>query len=764
MTLKHISVALFACLLLLSGPALIAGRGTAGTGTNSPASPGPAKSGSIRAGFARQSITPELPMWMTGYAARQKPADGTIHELWAKALALQDSSGSRVVIVTVDLLGLSHEIVEQVAARVNTLYGIKRSQLFLNSSHTHSGPLIWPCLDVIYELAPEDQQRVSQYGHTLTDELVKVVGAALAGLHPAILSSGHGQGDFAINRRNAIHPNGPTDQDLPVLKIAAPDGRLEVVLFGYACHNTTIQDDVLQFNGDYAGFAQLEVEKNNPGAMAMFMLGCAGDQNPAPRGTVELARIHGKSLADSVQQVLGRTMKPVSAPIRTDAVTIDLAFRSFDLENYRKDITGPNKFLQRRAKLMLEAYNKGWVVKNLPYPVQVVRFNKDLAILGLSDEVVVDYSLRAKKEFAGENLFVAGYSSEVQCYIPSKRILSEGGYEPEESMIYYAFPGPFADDVEERVDGAIRKLMKNVGAKLTAPAAPSAAAPAPPAASPAASPVSAADLRRDKIRGALGTYAFPPRFKDGRVNARLLISQLKELHANTYHWLAWGRANDLAALTAFLPLAREAGIKVWVTLVPQSESPPYQKDFSEPYRLDFKKWAVGLATLSLKETNLVAWSIDDFVHNLNFLTPEYVKDFLDAARAVNPGLAFVPCSYFEQITPTFVAAYGPLLDGILFPYRNESVSANLQDASHVSSEIATLRSMFAPGFPIFLDIYATAHSSLGDSTPEYVRTALAAGRQSADGVLIYCHQDPVRYPEKYKTIQEGFSTQPKSAF
>ena len=96
---------------------------------------------------------------------------------------------------------------------------------------------------------------------------------------------------------------------------------------------------------------------------------------------------------------------------------------------------------------------------------QAVRFGNDLTILALSGEVVVDYSLKTKKEFAGENLFVAGYCNEVTCYIPSKRVLQEGGYEADESMLYYGLPGPFADDVEERIFKTIRQVLKNTGVK-----------------------------------------------------------------------------------------------------------------------------------------------------------------------------------------------------------------------------------------------------------------------------------------------------------
>lgn len=701
----------------------------------------------LKAGVSRVDITPALPMWMTGYAGRDTPATGIIHPIWAKALALEEDPNSRIIIVTTDLLGLSHEVSENVFNRIREKYGIRRSQLLLNSSHTHSGPMIWPCLDVIYDFAAADQRLVSAYSEQLTDNLVKVIEAAIADLSPAFLFSGHGQVDFAINRRNAIHPNGPVDHDVPVLKVTGPEGRLRAVLFGYACHNTTLVSDNTLINGDYAGFAQIEIEKNNPGATALFLMGCAGDQNPEPRGTEAYARQHGQTLGREVQRVLAGPLKAVNAPIRTDYSRVFLAYRPFDLKACEKDITGTNKFLQRRAKLMIEAYNKGWSVDKLAYPIQAVRFNKDFTILGLSDEVVVDYSMAMKREYAGENLYVAGYCSEVTCYIPSRRVLHEGGYEPDESMIYYGMPGPFADDVEARIHTTIRQVMKNVGARAVA-----------------GSPEGMDTLsyvRTQNLRGTRGTYAFPPRLPDGNIDPKRLIAELKDLHANTYHWLAWGKTSDLEAFKKFLPLARQAGIRVWITLVPPSESPPLARDFSEPYRLDCEKWAVELARLSLKEPELVAWSIDDFVHNLSLFTPDYLKKLLTAARAVNPRLAFVPCAYFEQVTPAFAYTYGPLIDGILFPYRDESVVANLGDAGNAAAEINSLRSLFAPGFPVFLDVYATAHSSLGDSSPEYVREVLAAGRESADGVMIYCHQDPRKFPEKYRVIREAFAVTDK---
>ena len=259
------------------------------------------------------------------------------------------------------------------------------------------------------------------------------------------------------------------------------------------------------------------------------------------------------------------------------------------------------------------------------------------------------------------------------------------------------------------------------------------------------------------LREMLGTYANPPRIENGRVDMKRLLSELKDIHANTYHWLIYQNPNDWDDLKEFLPLARKAKLMVWVTLVPPTESKPIAKYSSEPFGLDYQRWAVEIAKLSLAEPNLLVWSIDDFAHNLKVYTPEYVAKMRQATHDINPKLAFIPCCYFKQVTPTFVEKYGSLLDGILFPYRAESVVANLVNATQVENEIATLRKLFgSPDFPIVLDIYATAHSTLGASTPEYVKEVLTAGRKCADGVLIYCHQDPIKSAAKYKVIKKGF--------
>lgn len=255
----------------------------------------------------------------------------------------------------------------------------------------------------------------------------------------------------------------------------------------------------------------------------------------------------------------------------------------------------------------------------------------------------------------------------------------------------------------------------------------------------------------------LGTYATPPRINNKNVDITKLITELKELNVNTYNWLIWQHTSDWEDLKLFLPEAAKHHIKVWVTVVPPSESKPKAKWNSEPFGMDYIKWAREIAKLSLQYKNLIAWSIDDFAHNLNTYTPEYLQQMLSAASNINAGLQFIPCLYYRQINESFANKYGALLSGILFPYRAESKGANLQDATAVKNEIENIRKLFKKGLPVYIDVYLTAHSRLGASTPQYVHDVMVEGKKYADGVLIYTHPNPVTNAEKYKVVKEGFA-------
>jgi Neutral/alkaline non-lysosomal ceramidase, N-terminal len=436
---------------------------------------------SWKAGLAKVRITPRDSLWMAGYAARTKPSEGTQQDLYAKTLAIEDGSGHRAVLVTTDLLGFPRTVSEKIASRVQQKYGLSRDHLLLNSSHTHSGPVIGRMLQVAYEgrqgMNAEQWSAVAMYTDFLEDQIVKVVGVALNRLQPATLSLGHGEADFAMNRRvktaagyvGGVNRNGPVDRDVPVLVVRDQGGKILGIVFGYACHNTTIGPTFYKFNGDYAGYAQQWLEERYPGTVAMFVQGCGADANPYTRWTrertgVELARQHGEELGHSVEKVVDGSLRAVSGPFKTVFKVFPVQFAGPPSRTeFEGRLKSDDIYVRKHAEAMLEIIDqKGHLPSTYPYSLEVWQFGSGLTLVALAGECVVDYDLKLKRELGSDNLWVAGYSNDVFAYIPSSQILQEGGYEGGGAMIYYGQPGPFAPGIEETILHEVHEVIGNL--------------------------------------------------------------------------------------------------------------------------------------------------------------------------------------------------------------------------------------------------------------------------------------------------------------
>ena len=410
-------------------------------------------------------------MWMAGYASRTSVSQGKFNDLHAKVLALEDERGGRMVFVTLDLIGVPRTLRKSLEARVQKAWQLPPESLLLNASHTHSGP------EFRFGRAPADDGDFKpstlgdNYGRDLEEKLLKLIGTALETRAPVRLAYSFARCGVAMNRRlptktgyqNSPYPEGPVDHDVPVLRVEGADGKLRAVLFGYACHNTTLA--LYQFSGDYAGYAQQYFEADHPGAVALFMNGCSGDQNPYPRGTVELAQKHGRSLATAVEAALATTLKSVSGPLRSAYAEIQIDYALAPTrDEFKARLDSKDKYEVAHAKRMLELLDKGEKLPTqYPYPVQVVRFGDALTMVALGGEVVVDFSLRLKKELVGPAVWVAGYSNDVMAYIPSLRVMKEGGYEAGGAMRFSTtHPGPWAESTEERIVSKVHELNRKL--------------------------------------------------------------------------------------------------------------------------------------------------------------------------------------------------------------------------------------------------------------------------------------------------------------
>jgi len=426
-----------------------------------------------KAGVAKAVITPETPVWLAGYGSK-RPPNGKLHELWMKALALEDSRGQRAVLITSDFQGVPKSMSDRVFSQLKAKHHLDRAQVMFTFSHNHCGPRLGDDLVDYYPVEAEQVVLVNEYTDRMVDKTVALVGEALAALSPAQLQTGTGICTFAVNRRNNREADvpallaagtplvGPVDHSVPVLSVTRPDGTLAAILFGYACHPTTLS--FFTWCGDYPGFAQLELERNHPGATAMFVNTCGGDQNPLPRRTVELCQKYGHMLAAAVEEALQQPLPPVSSGLQTAFQYVELPYLKVVTRDELTALTkDANAIRARWADRLLKKLDAGEQFEAAyPYPIHAWRLGREMLVIGMGAETVVDYALRFKHEF-GPGTWVCGYADDMISYIPSRRVWQEGGYEGGSNLYEYGRPAFRWDgSIEDRIAATVHKLAKQV--------------------------------------------------------------------------------------------------------------------------------------------------------------------------------------------------------------------------------------------------------------------------------------------------------------
>jgi len=442
-----------------------------------------------KAAAASAVITPDEPVWMGGYAARRGPSEGVLEDIHAKVLALEDETGGRFAILTLDLIGVPRELRARVARDAAERLDLAPERLLVNASHTHCGPMVRVYRPLgggdphaVYGRIPEDEerQRVEQtlaYQQFVARTSGELLEKCFAELRPASLSWSHARCGFAMNRRtptesggwrNAPNPDAPVDHEVPVLQVRGADDELRAVLFGYACHATT--QSIMQINGDWPGRAQSLFEEEHPGTVALFLNGASGDQNPYPRRFPAYLERHGRSMATAIEAALEARPRPVTSPIRAALDHCEIGYRLPSRREVERKAKSDDRYDARHGRFLLEAWEaNGSLPTHYPVPVQVVRFGDSLTLVAMGGEVVVDYALRLKRELGekagGAPVWFAGYSNDVMGYIPSRRVLEEGGYEGEVAMRYVRstlHPGPWQPHIEERLVGAVHELYDSL--------------------------------------------------------------------------------------------------------------------------------------------------------------------------------------------------------------------------------------------------------------------------------------------------------------
>jgi hypothetical protein len=421
-------------------------------------------------GVAKADITPKESVPLAGYGGKTRMSGNVVHQIWLKAVALRDELGEVHVIVTADLVGLSEKMVNIIAANAINKHKVKRENLILNASHNHSCPVTEDVLWLYYEFTPEEATAKDRYTALVYSKYDDVIEQALSNMKPAELHFEQGLAGIAVNRRRSRGAEsrafgGQVDQDVPVITFRS-EGQIKAILFGYSCHTTALGG--LSINGDYAGFAQLELERSFPGSLALFIQNCGGDANPLPRirgndeEAAKLASMYGSILAESVRQVVAAPMKPLAGPIRAVMGETELKLNEgLSLKELQEKLPNLNGMEKREVEYQISQYKTfGAPPNRVKYPVQVWRFGKDFIFIALTGETVVDYSLKFKGLYGWNDTWVFGYNNDLLSYIPSERVLREGGYEGTTGMLEYGHRAQYSEGVEGQISKIVNELVK----------------------------------------------------------------------------------------------------------------------------------------------------------------------------------------------------------------------------------------------------------------------------------------------------------------
>jgi neutral ceramidase len=425
----------------------------------------------VAVGGAKVDITPELPIRLAGYQSRLAEATRVEAPLSARALAIGSDADGPVVIVTADVIAVSETMSDAVAAAVRAKHpGLTRERIAVCATHQHTGPAIAGTIPFMFsrDLPAEENARIERYAARLQEKLIEVALAALADRRPARLAWAQGTAEFAVNRRLIVDgkhtgykatPGGPVDHALPVLRAVDAQGVVRAVLVNYACHCTTLKGGDNYVHPDWAGEAAKRIEGRHAGAVALVAIGCGADADPQPRGLPAVAT-NGGAVADEVARVMAGEMRALGRVTHAAFRRIELPLgRVVPRAELEARLTGKANVAYAAAQFLRQLDAGKPLPSIVPYPVQAWAFDGDFAMVFLGGEVVAEYALRLKRELGVSRLWVNAYANHVPCYIPSRQVLKEGGYEAEAAMDYYGWPTRLAEDTEDRIVRTVHDLL-----------------------------------------------------------------------------------------------------------------------------------------------------------------------------------------------------------------------------------------------------------------------------------------------------------------
>lgn len=379
------------------------------------------KRGDLRAGIAKIDITPDNPVKLYGYSSRKTLSEGVHDPLSARAIVFENN-GKRVVLVSSDLGSYGDEVFPTIQKSILDKFNLKESELFLSAIHSHSSPI----LSLNEETG--DPNNI-QYTETLNQKLLTVIGEAFNNLKPVHTGVGVGSSPVGSNRREmkpdgsitlGRNPYGPTDKEVLVMKIVAPDGTLIGALYDYATHATSLGPGNMQVSGDVLGISAQFVEKIlGKDAVSPVFAGASGNIDPWYRvlpdfntepGWIPEPVLLGSLLGEEVIHVF-RNIKEVNpgGEINTSFATIECPRR---------------KMAENNDRIAEEDQRT-----TIPVNITVARVGDNVAFVGFNVEMLTEIGMAIKSGSPYKHTFVITHCNGSSGYLPPAELYKEGGYE-----------------------------------------------------------------------------------------------------------------------------------------------------------------------------------------------------------------------------------------------------------------------------------------------------------------------------------------------
>ena len=412
----------------------------------------------IRAGAASVDITPETGLHLAGFAARTTPATGTHDPLTARAIVVEETA-----VVVLDVIGLH----EDMAGRIRQRSCLPDDNIIVAATHTHGAPVsmkgrLGRAAD------PAFLQRIE-------DGAVEALRLACENRRSATIAAGIG-GDpgVAWNRR---HADGPLDRSVPVIRIRDLDGQCIAVMASYACHPVVLAADNLDMTADYPFYVRQALETAHPGAVALFLTGCAGDANTGHTAQASWTLAANSARTFATAERLGERIAAAALEAGEHAAvgTVGVAHRELDLALARlEDRPLPELAARWRGeqetaepvRAILLGHWIEWAERNRDVVPGSWRARVSLLdwcgipIVAMPGEVFSETGLSVRSACEGRPAFVLAYAEGTPGYIPPRSEYVFGGYEVEEAHRFIGMPGAFAPGSAEALADAACALIR----------------------------------------------------------------------------------------------------------------------------------------------------------------------------------------------------------------------------------------------------------------------------------------------------------------